>query len=81
MLWVLTQKNKLRDGKFVHPKHMLKLMDKKLFTILWVKKSYLDLAMLIVVTCIKLTLPLLYADFVYKNETLVLQNFILLIKV
>ena len=28
MLWVL------RDGSFEHPKHMLKLMGKKIFTIL-----------------------------------------------
>ena len=44
------------------------------------KILYLDLAMLIVVTCMRLTLALLYTDFVYKNE-LVLQKNLLLINV
>ena len=29
-----TQKNRLNDGSFEHPKHILKLMGKKMFTFL-----------------------------------------------
>ena len=35
MLWVLKKKTTPQcDGSFEHPKHMLKLMGKKIFTIL-----------------------------------------------
>ena len=33
MLWVLKESSQL-DGSFEHPKHMLKIMGKKIFTIL-----------------------------------------------
>ena len=42
------------DDNFVHPRHMLELMDKKSFTILWVKNLHLDLCSSL------LSLPVVY---------------------
>ena len=38
-----TQKNLLIDGSFDHPKHMFKLMDKKIITILILARRFLCL--------------------------------------
>ena len=42
MLWVLKRTDET-DSSFEHPEHMLKLMDKKIFTIYAPNLVYLDL--------------------------------------